>query len=426
MDYMAILGSYLALILALLLILLLNSYYIKFIYVYLKKKKTFKKATNLYKYIVLIPARNESKVIRGILSSLKNQTYDSSKFDVYVITESEDDPTNKIALSYGYKYFVRTNLENRRRKGYAIQEAYEYLKENNIEYDSLVIFDADNILSENYLELLNDVRDEGYEIGVGLRESTNSNTNFISASASLLFTFQSTFVNKGRSILFDKVMISGTGYFINKKIIEDAGGWIWVGLTEDVDLTRYSYIHGIKMGYNQEAIYYDEQPVDLKTLHKQHVRWVWGFMNRSYFDLALNNKPLYRKTNKLGKWEFFFSINLFQFSELIEVAHIVTLLGFIIHLAVTQNFIYIPIYFGFIILDILLMLLICDIANFIELIISGSHFKVNKKLKFLSVLLGFVFWTDWLLAWIDGFLHPKKRKVWATIEHQGKKQKTNK
>ena len=209
------------------------------------------------------------------------------------------------ALEYGYKYFVRTRLENRRRKGFALEEAYNHLKENNIDFDSLIIFDADNILTPSYISKLNDLKAMGYEIGVGVRESTNADTNYISASSALLFNFQSRFVNKARSYLFDKVVISGTGYFIDKKIVEDAGGWIWTGLTEDVDLTRYAYINGIKMGYNSTAIYFDEQPTDLKTLHNQHVRWIWGYMNKGIIELAISKNPKYRKTNKMGRREFF-------------------------------------------------------------------------------------------------------------------------
>ena len=427
MNYSEILGyTYLALLGVIVLIVLLNSYYIKFIYVYFKKEKTLQKANIFYKYIVLIPARNESKVIRNILKSLSKQDYPKDKFDVYVITESEDDPTNKIALEFGYKYFVRTQLENRRRKGFALEEAYNHLKANRVDFDSLIIFDADNILSKDYISKLNDLKASGYEIGVGLRESTNADTNYISASSALLFSYQSRFVNKARSILFDKVVISGTGYFIDKKIIEDAGGWVWTGLTEDVDLTRYAYINGIKMGYNPTAIYYDEQPTDLKTLHNQHVRWIWGFMNKGIIDLAIKKNPKYRKTNKFGRYELFSSLTLFQSSEWAVLFHMLTLFAFMIYFGIRLDGAYLGLYGLFVIVDLLLMFLICDLANLVELIFSGSHFRVSRRLKIKCVVFGFIFWADWLLAWIDGFIHPKKRKVWVAIEHKGKRKPKNK
>ena len=62
----------------------------------------------------------------------------------------------------------------------------------------------------------------------------------------------------------------------------------------------------------------------------------------------------------------------------------------------------------------------------VELIFSGSHFRVSRRLKIKCVVFGFIFWADWLLAWIHGFIHPKKRKVWVAIEHKGKRKPKNK
>ena len=420
MDYLSILlYTYLALLCAIIIVILCNSYYFKYIYVYFKKDIKIEKSDKLNKYVVLIPARNESKVIRNILNSLKNQTYNKDMFDVYVITQDENDPTNKIVGEYGYHYFLRTNLKNRARKGYALQECYEYLVQNNIQFDSVVIFDADNILSPEYLTELNNLKNMGYQVGVGLRESSNANTNFISATSALLFTFQSTFINKCRSIIYKKIMISGTGYFMDKQVIDEAGGRIWTGLTEDVQLTRYCYRNGVKMGYNPNAIYYDEQPTDLKTLHNQHVRWVWGFMGKDMLDLGVNKKPKYKKTPLLGRWEFFFSINLFQLSEWCVVFHMLTIIVFIIYFLVIGAYQNIAIYAPFILVDIILMFFICSVACFIEMLFSGKNFKVSRKLKIMSVLFGFIFWTDWLLAWLDGFFNSKKRKTWVSIEHKG-------
>ena len=47
------------------------------------------------KICVLIPARNESKVIEGLLKSLKEQSIKFNMEDAYVIVESEKDKTVK-------------------------------------------------------------------------------------------------------------------------------------------------------------------------------------------------------------------------------------------------------------------------------------------------------------------------------------------
>ena len=54
------------------------------------------------------------------MNSLKNQTYPAQYFDVWFITESEEDETNRIAKESGYNYFVRDEITNQRKtKGFA-------------------------------------------------------------------------------------------------------------------------------------------------------------------------------------------------------------------------------------------------------------------------------------------------------------------
>ena len=54
-------------------------------------------------------------------------------------------------MENGFNYIVRKDLNNKRTKGYALKEGYNYLIENNIEFDSLIIFDADNRIDKNYI-----------------------------------------------------------------------------------------------------------------------------------------------------------------------------------------------------------------------------------------------------------------------------------
>lgn len=76
--------------------LILSWYFIVYFIIAFKKPKKIPKGNKLFKYAVLIAARNESKVINGLLNSLKNQTYNKDYFDVYVIVESSNDPTLNI------------------------------------------------------------------------------------------------------------------------------------------------------------------------------------------------------------------------------------------------------------------------------------------------------------------------------------------
>ena len=70
------------------------------------------------KIAVLIPARNESMVIRDLLDSAKSQTYPADKFHLHIIVKEHDDPTINIVKEYGYSIHV---IENQTCKGDALE-----------------------------------------------------------------------------------------------------------------------------------------------------------------------------------------------------------------------------------------------------------------------------------------------------------------
>ena len=55
---------------------------------------------------LLIPARDESRVIGDLFDSILRQTYDRENFDVNVIVKRADDPTVEMAKKLGFSVFV--------------------------------------------------------------------------------------------------------------------------------------------------------------------------------------------------------------------------------------------------------------------------------------------------------------------------------
>ena len=97
---------------------------------------------------ILIPARNESSVIEELLNSIEKQSYKIPSENVYVIVESQEDPTVEIVKKHQMQYFIRKKL-NLKTKGYALAELLEDLEEKQNYYDLYFIFDADNILDKD-------------------------------------------------------------------------------------------------------------------------------------------------------------------------------------------------------------------------------------------------------------------------------------
>ena len=223
-------------------------------------------------YAILIPARDESKVIENLLKSIEIQNEDMS--NVYVIVEDKDDITCKITKRYGANIYIRKKPV-RSRKGYALDECIKKILKTK-HYDLYFIFDADNILDSNFIKNMLKSWKKGYEIATGYRNILNP-TNVVSGCSGLVFSLVNNVLNKQNIKHNRPIILSGTGFYISGRIIEQLHGFPFNTLTEDYELSLYVSANNISCTYNDKAIFFDEQPTDLKCSMKQRTRWIKGF-----------------------------------------------------------------------------------------------------------------------------------------------------
>lgn len=265
---------------------------------------------------VLIPARDESKVIEGLLRSIQRQSYPVRAEDVYVILESNDDPSRAIAEQYGNTVILRKDL-SKQRKGYALDEAVQEILGSNQHYDLYFVFDADNILAKDYFERMLESYHQGYEMAIGYRAAKNANDNVISAVSSLTFSMINVLGNHKRKKLGANIIFSGTGCYVNGKLVEKWGGWPFHSLTEDYEMSLYAMVKNISTDYNEQAVFYDEQPVEYAETVAQRTRWIKG-----YFTARKLYLPRMRELLKHNRPENFGSL----MKELIGVKPIIVML----------------------------------------------------------------------------------------------------
>ena len=402
-------------------VLLMSIYYLAFWSVSAKPTPKAPHSDVYTNFAVLIAARNESKVISHLLESLKNQTYPREHFEVYVIVEKESDPTIEITKQFGFKYFVRDRLvEGRKTKGFALQECIDYFGRENLNYDAYLIFDADNILDNNYIEVMNDLRQTGVKVGLGYRNFTNANANWLTLGSSIMFAYMNQLTARGRSIIFHKTTLMGTGYYVDADIIEEAGGWIFTGMTEDIQLTTYCYYHDIYMRYYPLIQFYDEQSAVFKTVHTQHIRWLAGyFEKRKFLKVGGINRSYHAKEfNKLMLFEFNYGLIPFI------IFNVVTALYFVICvvMGILAIFYGTPYHYGMIFglagYQLFMLFIIFFIPAFIVIYRDNVNLKLTFKSRLKAYFLYGVFFYDFALAFLDSFFHPKK-KTWTKIEHTG-------
>ena len=341
------------------------------------------------KYAILIPARNEEKVIVGLMESLKRQSIKIDFNDVYVMVSDDKDLSIPILKKYKCNIFTRIN-SNLKRKGYALDELVKSIKKD---YDLYFIFDADNILDKDFIKNMLEEYKKGYDIVTAKRLNKNPNDSVVSYCSGLLFTILNIF-NNDKCRNGENVILSGTGFYISGDIIKKLKGYPFNTLTEDYELTLYSIINNCSSGYSSKAIFYDEQPTNLKVSIKQRTRWVKGyFENRKKY-----NKLLIKEFKKTKKFDVF--------KEIIGIKGILfLLLGLIISLL--SRFSILKLMYFLLVLYLVLLLF-----TLFLLILDNS--KVSNLLKLKTLFFNPIFLLSYLISLLKSF----GSVSWDVIEHK--------
>ncbi len=246
----------------------------------LREKKQFK-------YAVLIPARNEEKVIPHLIRSIKDQTYPAELIDIFVIADNCTDNTGEAALNAGAFRIITRHNKKEVGKGYALDYALRVIREEypNNEYEGYFVFDADNLLDENYIAEMNKMFSNGHRVLTSYRNTKNYSSSWISAGCSLWYLRESRFLNHPRTLLGTSCAISGTGFLVHREILEKVGGWKFFLLTEDIEFSLHNVLEGECIAYCDKAVLYDEQPVKFHQSWRQRMRWTKGSMQvtKKYF-----------------------------------------------------------------------------------------------------------------------------------------------
>ena len=239
--------------------------------------RKFKPAKKKHKYAILIAARNEKNVIGNLLDSINKQDYPSELLTTFVVADNCTDNTAEIARKHGAVCYERFDNEHKT-KGFALQYLLEKIGEDydRMSFEGYFIFDADNLLKNDYISKMNDAFDSGEKIITSYRNTKNFDENWIASTYAIHWIRSIRCNHRARSVLRLATNIQGTGFLFTNEIVKN--GWHYTSLTEDRALTADAVAQGYRISYQDEAMFYDEQPTSLKVALRQRTRWSKGHL----------------------------------------------------------------------------------------------------------------------------------------------------
>jgi cellulose synthase/poly-beta-1,6-N-acetylglucosamine synthase-like glycosyltransferase len=241
---------------------------------------------------IIVPVKDEEKVIGRLLKAFLNVDYPPEKREIIIVEDGSTDKTAEICEKYVGQYpsqirLIRQSMSNG--KPSALNYALKHVRG-----EVVAIFDADNIPESNVLLKAAKYFEDPTTAAVQGRQ------NFINADENMLTKFISyeeavryeTYL-RGKDVLNLFVPFTGSCYFVRRNLLNKVGGWDGKSLSEDLELSAKLVEAGYKIRYASDVRSWQENPVNLSQLFRQRTRWFRGSM-----EVAIKYGRLARKLNK--------------------------------------------------------------------------------------------------------------------------------
>ena len=262
---------------------------------------------------LIVPARNEERVIGDTVRSLSALRYHRSGIPAYEILVIDDGSTDGTGDAARAAMPTDGAIEVRRRepgtgpatKGAVLAYAMPYLAGAVVG-----VIDADTRVEPTFLERAMSAwrRDPDADALQVARLPRNASVSWLTRSQAeeQLMDLAS---QCGRWVTDGTAELRGNGMFVRHVALEASGGWSEVALTEDLELSTRLSAYGRHVTLAPEAEVHEEAVETIAALWRQRLRWAEGSLRRLLEHgpgLLTGSQPVTRKADFLAfTGEFF-------------------------------------------------------------------------------------------------------------------------
>jgi cellulose synthase/poly-beta-1,6-N-acetylglucosamine synthase-like glycosyltransferase len=243
-----------------------------------KLKQTISPLKKWPRVTIQLPIFNEKYTIERLLSAVTQLNYPSDRLQIQVLDDSTDDTaelTHQLVIQHQARGVNIEWIHRDNRIGYKAGALHEGLRSASGEF--LGIFDADFVPKRDWLKkTISLFKDRNLGCFQTRWGHTNRSYNSLTRAEALAIDGHFVVEQTARSQNDFFLNFNGTAGLWRRVCIEDAGGWQWDTLTEDLDLSYRAQMRGWKIGYTPDIVVPAELPSEVEAFKKQQFRWAKG------------------------------------------------------------------------------------------------------------------------------------------------------
>lgn len=231
--------------------------------------------TPRHRFLFLVPAHNEELLLPRLLANLHRLDYPEELYQVHAVADNCSDQTAELGRRGGATVHERTDTV-RIGKGYALQWLLSRIREAAIPYDAAVILDADSVVSENFLRVMDAQLSNGARVVQAYYAVLDAERSWAVSLRSSALAVLHYLRPQGRMVLGGSVGLKGNGMVFSREILE-THQWS-ASVTEDIEYHMTLLLAGERVLFAPDATVWADMPAALQNSQTQNVRWEQGRM----------------------------------------------------------------------------------------------------------------------------------------------------
>jgi cellulose synthase/poly-beta-1,6-N-acetylglucosamine synthase-like glycosyltransferase len=251
-------------------------------------------AKNLPSFSIVVPVKNEEKVIGRLLEALQNVEYPADKKEIVIVEDGSTDGTLDICRRYADMHDVKMQI---------LHKPFSDGKPSALNCgvlhsagDIIGVFDADRVPAPDALEnVLTCFEDSAVAAVQGRTLSINSEESMLTKFISYEEAVWCEAYLRGKDALNLFVHLRGSCQFFRREALKRVRGFDERSLSEDMEISARFVERGYRIRYAPDVRSWQESPPDVKQLFRQRTRWFRGTM-----EVALKYGKLMAKPRRVS------------------------------------------------------------------------------------------------------------------------------